>query len=175
MSFLFSATSTASLTSAPHASASSSSSSVSHSSSDADSSRLDFSCPNHASDLLLSLHSLLVDRLFCDVVFRLDDGVRFPAHRTVLSAASPYFKAMFSNGLAETDNGKVGGCEGGRGGGATMEIELRIISSEIFGAILEFIYTGQITLHEDNVQVRKFPSLLSCPLSGGKPPWMSRR
>merc|ERR550534_3193509 len=67
---------------------------------------------------------------------------------------------MFSHGLAETDDGKkvigVGGCEGGvgggGGGGAKMEIGLPIISSEIFGAILEFIYTGQITLHEDNVQ-----------------------
>ena len=170
MSFLHSATSTTSLTSTPFAS-----SSVTSSSTDADSSRLDFSCPNHASDLLLSLHSLLVDRLFCDVVFRLDDGVRFPAHKTVLSAASPYFKAMFSHGLAETDNGKkvigVSGCEGGGGGGgggATMEIRLPIISSEIFGAILEFIYTGQITLHEDNVQVRNIPSLPTC-LSGGSP------
>ena len=159
MSFLHSATSTTtSLTSSPFAS-----SSVTSSSADADSSCLEFSCPNHASDLLLSLHSLLVDRLFCDVVFRLDDGVRFPAHKTVLSAASPYFKAMFSHGLAETDNGKkvigVSGCEGGGGGGggATMEIRLPIISSEIFGAILEFIYTGQITLHEDNVQVRNTP------------------
>ena len=128
---------------------------------------LDFSSSSHSADLLASMHSLLVERLYCDVVFLLDDGSRVSAHKIVLGAASPYFKALFNNEMIGRE--LRGGIEG-RGspveetgtsmkecccdGNGSNEIQLRLVSADIFGLILDFVYTGNITLDSDNVQVR---------------------
>ena len=55
----------------------------------------------------------------------------FQAHRCVLSAASPYFGAMFGGGLAE--QGKA-------------EIQIHNVSPDIFGVILDFMYCGKSLL-----------------------------
>jgi hypothetical protein len=84
------------------------------------------------SDLLKSLNSLWQEDCFCDV--RLTVGQReFPAHRLVLAAASPYFKAMFMCGL---DEGKM------------ESIPLHDISPVVFESLLKFVYSGELRLNE---------------------------
>lgn len=78
------------------------------------------------SSLLKSLSSLWQEECFCDV--RLAVGQReFPAHRLVLAAASPYFRAMFMSGLTE---------------GKRENITLHDLSPATFEQLIKFIYSG---------------------------------
>lgn len=66
-------------------------------------------------------------------------GRVFPCHRIILSAASPYFRAMFNSGMMESQKGQV---------------ELPEVTKEIFEIIRTFIYTGNIETEKitgDNV------------------------
>ncbi|KAM7535370.1 hypothetical protein Aperf_G00000104447 [Anoplocephala perfoliata] len=72
----------------------------------------------------------------CDVVVKVGGRV-FPAHRVVLAASSDYFGAMFSNGMAESEQ---------------LEIELKSVSADVMEALLDFVYTGQVKVSMDNVQ-----------------------
>ena len=56
--------------------------------------------------VLDGLNALRTEGTFCDVVIVVD-GEEFPVHKSVLSAASPYFKAMFTCNLAEANLEKV--------------------------------------------------------------------
>ena len=56
--------------------------------------------------VLDGLNTLRTEGTFCDVVIVVD-GQEFPVHKSVLSAASPYFKAMFTCNLAEANLAKV--------------------------------------------------------------------
>ena len=56
--------------------------------------------------VLDGLNALRTEGTFCDVVIVVD-GEEFPVHKSVLSAASPYFKAMFTCNLAEANLDKV--------------------------------------------------------------------
>lgn len=49
-------------------------------------------------------------------------------HRAILSASSPYFQAMFSNGLLEEQKDTI---------------ELHSISPNILNLLVDFIYTGK--------------------------------
>ena len=78
------------------------------------------------SQLLQSLKTLWQEQCFCDV--QLSVGQReFPAHRLVLAAASPYFRAMFMCGLTEGKNEKVA---------------LHDVSSSTFEQLINFVYSG---------------------------------
>ncbi|XP_035685465.1 kelch-like protein 2 [Branchiostoma floridae] len=72
---------------------------------------------------------------FVDVVVEIE-GREFPCHRAVL-AVTPYFQTMFSSNLAES-KAKV--------------ITLHDIDSGSFSKILDFVYTGEILIGEDDVQ-----------------------
>ena len=52
------------------------------------------------------MNALRSEGTFCDVVIVVD-GQEFPVHKSILSAASPYFKAMFTCNLAEANLPKV--------------------------------------------------------------------
>ena len=62
--------------------------------------------PSHSQSVLDGLNDLRSEGQFCDVVIVVD-GQEFPVHKSVLAAASSYFKAMFTCNLAESNLAKV--------------------------------------------------------------------
>ena len=45
------------------------------------------------------LNELRKAEKLCDAFILVDDGQQFPVHRAIMSASSPYFRALFTNGL----------------------------------------------------------------------------
>jgi len=86
--------------------------------------------------LLDGLNNLRVRNLLCDVVFVAGTD-EHGAHRAVLAAVSPFFRAMFSANLRESGQSKI----------PFHEIESRVL-----GAILNFIYTSEIVITDNNVE-----------------------
>ncbi|XP_078572263.1 kelch repeat and BTB domain-containing protein 8-like isoform X2 [Branchiostoma floridae x Branchiostoma japonicum] len=71
-----------------------------------------------------------------DVVLEVE-GRRFPCHRLVLSAASPYFRAMFTSDMVESRQ---------------KTVVLQGLDAGMFGEILSYIYSGTLHLSLDKVQ-----------------------
>ena len=85
--------------------------------------------------LIKSLDDLRSQAVLCDVHL-VAEGAKFPAHRVVLAAGSPYFQAMFTGGFKENQ---------------MNEITLNDTSSEGLKCVLDAIYTGKLSLSEENV------------------------
>ncbi|KAL9952177.1 hypothetical protein ACROYT_G039392 [Oculina patagonica] len=74
----------------------------------------------------------------CDVVLVVEDGKEFKAHRRILSEASPFFEKLLNSDMKESKEGLV---------------RLEMFSDSVTAAILEFIYTGDVKiLDEDNAR-----------------------
>ncbi|XP_035660355.1 kelch-like protein 6 [Branchiostoma floridae] len=71
-----------------------------------------------------------------DVVLEVE-GRRFSCHRLVLSAASPYFRAMFTSDMAESRQ---------------KTVVLQGLNACMFGDILSYIYSGTLHVSMDKVQ-----------------------
>ncbi|XP_066283327.1 kelch repeat and BTB domain-containing protein 8-like [Branchiostoma lanceolatum] len=71
-----------------------------------------------------------------DVVLEVE-GRQLPCHRLVLSAASPYFRAMFTSGMAESRQ---------------KTVVLQGLDASMFGEILSYIYSGTLHVSLDKVQ-----------------------
>ncbi|XP_066285892.1 kelch repeat and BTB domain-containing protein 8-like [Branchiostoma lanceolatum] len=71
-----------------------------------------------------------------DVVLEVEDR-QFPCHRLVLSAASPYFRAMFTSDMAESRQ---------------KTVVLQCLDADMFGEILSYIYSGTLHVSLDKVQ-----------------------
>uniref|UniRef100_A0A8C4ERN4 BTB domain-containing protein n=2 Tax=Dicentrarchus labrax TaxID=13489 RepID=A0A8C4ERN4_DICLA len=80
-------------------------------------------------------NDLRLEGNFCDAVIKVED-VEFPIHKIILCKCSPYFRAMFK-GRSTTDK-KVFGIDG--------------LSPEMMQLIIEFAYTGSVSVTEDNAQ-----------------------
>ena len=93
--------------------------------------------PNYGIDILAELNNLRMDATFTDMVLCADDGKEFPCHRNVLAVSSPYFKAMFSNDLRESRQGRI---------------VINEISSASLGSIINYAYTGNLEVTVDNAQ-----------------------
>lgn len=74
-------------------------------------------------------------QMLTDVVLEVGTEI-FHAHRLVLCAASPYFKAMFTGGLKE--------CE-------MKRVKLQGVSPTAMARLIRFIYTGRIRITENTV------------------------
>ena len=87
----------------------------------------------------VSKESLCVCRsgLLCDVTLKVG-GVELSAHRNILSSGSQYFYAMFTGDLAESKSD----C-----------ITLQEIDPKALSLLIDFIYTSEIQVTEENVQV----------------------
>ncbi|KAF7284871.1 hypothetical protein GWI33_021447 [Rhynchophorus ferrugineus] len=73
----------------------------------------------------------------CDGIVRCQDGVVFNIHRIILSAVSPYFRALFTNSI-NRDKKDI------------KESNLGI-SSQTFRIILDYAYTGRCAINKSNV------------------------
>ena len=67
------------------------------------------------------------------------DGKRFPANKIVLAAGSAYFQTMFTTDVKEKSQEEV-----------ALTLTSECATPEIFGVVLEFIYSGKIHLSSDN-------------------------
>lgn len=76
--------------------------------------------------------------LLCDVTV-CAKGQDFPAHRCVLSAGSPYFRALFTSELKVKEN-------------EDNLIQLTEVTCDAFTEVLQFIYTGKATINSSTAQ-----------------------
>ena len=88
-------------------------------------------------ELLSKLNELRKGSTLCDATLRIG-GEDFVAHRCVLSAASPYFRSLFTSGFKENESNVV-------------ELQ-EIKSAAVAGEALRFIYTGEILINASNAQ-----------------------
>lgn len=77
-------------------------------------------------DLLFNLNELRESKILCDTTIRAE-GTDFAAHRCVLTAASEYFRALFTTDFKENE---------------TNVVELKSITSDAMNEVLQFMYTG---------------------------------
>ncbi|CAF5209387.1 unnamed protein product, partial [Rotaria magnacalcarata] len=68
------------------------------------------------------------------------ESERFYAHRIILAARSDYFRALLFGGLRESQNDN-------------RTIEIKECKSAAFKILLEYIYTAQINLLKEKVNV----------------------
>lgn len=99
-----------------------------------------FTNEKFASKVLLNLNLLREQNRFCDVEIVAGLGnVKYQAHKSVLSASSVYFEAMFRP-------------EFGLNEGKQKCIVLHTLNHEILKLIIDFIYTGKVQISQDYVQ-----------------------
>ncbi|KAK8771183.1 hypothetical protein V5799_008837 [Amblyomma americanum] len=73
--------------------------------------------------------------VLCDVEIRVGPE-SFPAHRLVLLAVSPYFRAMFAGGLREA---------------AMPVVQIQGVGPSTMASVMRFAYTGAISIDQRNV------------------------
>lgn len=90
----------------------------------------------HPKITLAELNVLRRHRELCDVVLNVGARKIF-AHRVILSACSPYFRAMFTGELEESRQ---------------TEVTIRDIDENAMELLIDFCYTSHIIVEESNVQ-----------------------
>lgn len=86
--------------------------------------------------VLASLNDLRIHRELCDIELVVE-GLRIPAHKSVLSACSPYFRAMFSSRYSESNQDSV---------------EIHEVSAAAMELLIEYFYTSEVYITTGNVQ-----------------------
>lgn len=97
---------------------------------------LDFCLSSHPQVILEGLRSLCSHPKLIDVTLCVD-GHEFPCHRGVLALCSLYFRSMFSGDFAES---------------IATRVELHDVDPHILGTLLDFAYTGKLTINQENVE-----------------------
>ncbi|XP_070601893.1 actin-binding protein IPP [Erythrolamprus reginae] len=95
-----------------------------------------FLADRHARLLLAQINKLRCGQHFCDVQLQVGEGA-YKVHRLVLAASSSYFAALFAGGMKESSKDVV---------------QILGVDANIFQILLEFIYTGIVSINENNVQ-----------------------
>ncbi|XP_077993675.1 kelch-like protein 41 [Glandiceps talaboti] len=98
--------------------------------------RGEFQNKKHAQLLMEGLHELFESQQFFDVTLVIESR-RFACHRNILSACSSYFKAMFTNDLAESRQNQIVICN---------------VNPQAVQLILNYIYSSKLKITEENVQ-----------------------
>uniref|UniRef100_A0A480TVX4 Kelch repeat and BTB domain-containing protein 6 n=1 Tax=Sus scrofa TaxID=9823 RepID=A0A480TVX4_PIG len=98
----------------------------------------------HSAALLAQLKSFYDARLLCDVTIEVvtpgsgpGTGRLFSCNRNVLAAACPYFKSMFTGGMYESHQ---------------TNVTMHDVDAESFEVLVDYCYTGRVSLSEANVQ-----------------------
>lgn len=94
------------------------------------------SSDRHAKSVLENFAALRRQGELCDVVL-LVGSTRINAHKIVLCASSAYFRAMFTNELAESKQ---------------TEITIKDIDENAMEILIDFCYSAKITIDEKSVQ-----------------------
>lgn len=97
---------------------------------------LDFCLSSHPQSILEGLRSLCSHPKLIDVTLTAG-GRDFPCHRGVLALCSTYFRCMFSGDFVESISARV---------------ELHDVDPDILSYLLEFAYTGKLTINQSNVE-----------------------
>ncbi|XP_003217775.2 kelch repeat and BTB domain-containing protein 12 [Anolis carolinensis] len=90
----------------------------------------------HSLNLLNQIKNMKELTEMIDVVLVAEDE-KFPCHKLMLAAFSPYFKAMFTCGLIECTQ---------------REVALHDMSAESVSVLLHYMYTAELLLSNSNVQ-----------------------
>ncbi|KAG7257843.1 hypothetical protein CRUP_024993 [Coryphaenoides rupestris] len=98
--------------------------------------RMPYVSDKHPRQTLEVINLLRKHRELCDVVLVVGSK-KIYAHRVILSACSPYFRAMFTGELAESRQ---------------TEVVIRDIDERAMELLIDFAYTSQVTVEEGNVQ-----------------------
>lgn len=90
----------------------------------------------HSNKVLEGLNDLREQNILIDITIRISN-FKYHAHKVVLSACSDYFRAMFNENMLEARNDSV---------------TLYDISAKGFQLLLNYMYTSQLELNEENVE-----------------------
>ncbi|KAG7488370.1 hypothetical protein MATL_G00031860 [Megalops atlanticus] len=97
---------------------------------------LDFCLSSHPQSILEGLRSLCSHPKLVDVTLCVG-GREFPCHRGVLALCSLYFRSMFSGDFVES---------------IAARVELHNVNPDILATLLDFAYTGKLTINQGNVE-----------------------
>ncbi|GAB0093798.1 kelch-like ECH-associated protein 1 [Sergentomyia squamirostris] len=100
-----------------------------------DSGDMTFHISKYSKEVLKMMFMMRSHHMLTDVMLEVGKEI-FHAHKVVLSAASPYFKAMFTGGLKESEMSRI---------------KLEGICPTAMGRMIYFMYTGQIRVTEVTV------------------------
>ncbi|XP_077000448.1 kelch-like protein 2 isoform X2 [Tamandua tetradactyla] len=93
--------------------------------------------PWHMKKAFAVMNELRSQNLLCDVTLVAED-VEVSAHRVVLAACSPYFHAMFTGEMSES---------------RAKRVRIKEVDGWTLRALIDYVYTAEIQVTEENVQV----------------------
>uniref|UniRef100_UPI00398EF828 kelch-like protein 2 isoform X2 n=1 Tax=Pristiophorus japonicus TaxID=55135 RepID=UPI00398EF828 len=93
--------------------------------------------PHHMKKAFKVMNELRSQNLLCDVTLVAED-TEIPAHRVVLAACSPYFHAMFTGEMSESK---------------AKRVRIKEVDSWTLNILIDYVYTAEIQVTEENVQV----------------------
>ncbi len=93
--------------------------------------------PKYKTNFFSQLQDLYKSQVLTDVALVCGTDGSIKCHKLVLSALSPYFRAMFSSGFLETDSN---------------EVQMPGTDRQTLNSIVEYAYTGSIELTFKNIQ-----------------------
>lgn len=115
--------------------------------------------PNQAAKCLAEISQLWYSKQYCDVNLLIQDAEGQPilaitAHRLVLAASIPYFRAMFKSDMQEA---------------AQRDVTLHGCVASAVKSLVEFVYTGTVEVNVSNAQdllvtanMFELPSIVDC-------------
>ncbi|TRY63322.1 hypothetical protein TCAL_02595 [Tigriopus californicus] len=98
--------------------------------------RLAYSSEKHTRSAFNELHAIRKHNDLCDVVIHVGNR-KIYAHKVILAACSPYFRAMFTGELAESRQ---------------TEVTIRDVEETAMEILVDFCYSAKIVVEEANVQ-----------------------
>ncbi|ELT89222.1 hypothetical protein CAPTEDRAFT_192349 [Capitella teleta] len=92
---------------------------------------------SHMKTFMACLHKMKENDVMTDVTLKLPDESSVSCHKIVLMASSPFFEAMFESEFKEN---------------TTQDIPLDFADAVTIKTLVEFFYSGEIDVCDDNVQ-----------------------